>query len=956
MFPYLNGGLFNEEDFDKAGINIPDSTFNKIFAFLDKYNFTIKEDLPLDVEVAVDPQMLGYLYESFANIAEEIYERNDLGVFYTHVSEVDFMVGRSLVEYFANHLEKIPKDLIYKFVFDEDKKEAIEYLTKHNLWGDLEFLIEDVKIVDPACGSGAFLLGCLKVLVELTQIADKHLDRERKDFDIKKEIIGKSLFGVDVMKWALHCAELRLWLSMIVEADLPEERRKEPLLPNFNLRLRVGDSLVQKIGDISLNLKSLNISREVKRKLNYLKQEKQKFYSNESSRKFKDCESIKNEETRIFQEILKEEIINKNKETQVLKNQLFKINQLNIFGETSKDKIKKENVKNEMIFLEEKRELLEKVYEELKPKGKQFVIWEIDFADVFEEKGGFDVVIGNPPYIRQEKISPPFMPQKDVNLKEKTKYKNELIDSIKIKYPFIKNNNKTCDYYIYFYLHGLSLLNPKGTFCFITSNSWLDVGYGKILQEFLIKYVPIKAIYDNQVKRSFAHASINTVIVFFGAPLIKNNKNPNPTCLDNIAKFIMLKKPYEEVISSNNLIVIERFNPDEQSIFGNIYKTDQFRIYGIKQRDLLEEGLEVKQNKNEMFEDKLSGEYNGSKWGGKYLRAPDIYFTILKKGKDKLVRLGDIAEVRRGFTTGANEFFYVEDVTDKIDYFQIRSKIKNMGEFSNIKEIKEVGLRIAYNKKGDNYWLLEEEFLKPVIKSPRECKSIMIKREDIKFKVFMCHNPKKKLKNTKTLEYIRWGEKRKYNERPTCKCRKHWYSLSEEFTPPIIYSYLYNDALRIFDNNLMVQVNNVLYGITPEKNELNEIYCCLSNSTLNLLFILINGRVNYGEGVLSLALFEVANLRVLDPEKISKECLKPLLKKYSVLKNRSIHPILKEVGLNINSDFYEQIPNPIIDRKTIDDVVFDTLGLTEEERKEVYWATAELVKNRLDKARSVKKK
>jgi hypothetical protein len=163
IFPYLNGGLFNEEDFDKAGVNIPDSTFNKIFAFLDKYNFTIKEDSPLDVEVAVDPQMLGYLYESFANIAEEIYERNDLGVFYTPVSEVNFMVRRSLVEYFAHHLEKIPKDLIYKFVFDEDKKETIEYISKHNLWENIEFLTEDVKIVDPACGSGAFLLGCLKV-------------------------------------------------------------------------------------------------------------------------------------------------------------------------------------------------------------------------------------------------------------------------------------------------------------------------------------------------------------------------------------------------------------------------------------------------------------------------------------------------------------------------------------------------------------------------------------------------------------------------------------------------------------------------------------------------------------------------------------------------------------------------------------------------------------------------
>ncbi|MBE3128697.1 MAG: Eco57I restriction-modification methylase domain-containing protein, partial [Actinobacteria bacterium] len=491
-FPYLNGGLFNEEDFDKVGANIPDSIFNNIFVFLDKYNFTIKEDSPLDIEVAVDPQMLGYLYESFANIAEEIYERNDLGVFYTPGSEVSFMVRRSLVEYFANHLEKIPKDLIYKFVFDEDKKEAIEYISKHNLWENLEFLIEDVKIVDPACGSGAFLLGSLKVLVELTQTIERHLGRERIDFDIKKDIIGKNFFGVDVMKWALHCAELRLWLSMIVEANLPEERRKEALLPNFNLRLRVGDSLVQKIGGISVDLKDLTISVEIKRKLNYLKEEKQKFYSNDPSRKFKDYEAVKREEIKIFQEILREEIINLDKKIQILNIQLSKRNQLNIYGEQSKEKVEKENVKKEMIFLEEKIELIKKACSKLEKEGKQFVIWEIDFADVFEEKHGFDIVIGNPPYINYKKISPPFVNKKELNLKEKTlEYKEDLVRSIKTRYPFVKEFNRKCDYYIYFYFHGLSLLNTKGTFCFITSNSWLDVDFGKDLQEFLVKYVPI---------------------------------------------------------------------------------------------------------------------------------------------------------------------------------------------------------------------------------------------------------------------------------------------------------------------------------------------------------------------------------------------------------------------------------------------------------------------------------
>ena len=959
-FPYLNGGLFNEEEFDKLGINIPDSMFNKIFAFLDKYNFTIKEDLPLDVEVAVDPQMLGYLYESFANIAEEIYERNDLGVFYTPVSEVDFMVRRCLVEYFANHLEKIPKDIIYKLVFDEDKKEAIEYMNRHNLWGDLEFLIEDVKIVDPACGSGAFLLGCLKVLVELTQILERNLGRERKDFDIKKDIIGSNLLGVDVMKWALHCAELRLWLSMIVEADLPFERRKEPLLPNFNLRLRVGDSLVQKIGGINLDLRDLNISKETKRKLNYLKEEKQKFYLNNPSRKFDNYEAIQKEEIKIFQEILREEIINLTKRVPLLKDQLDKTNQLNIFGETSKDKVKKENIVNEIKLLEEKRGIIERVYNELEKKGKQFVIWKIDFADVFEEKQGFDIVIGNPPYIRQEKISPPFRSKKEVNLKEKSKYKDELIDSIKIKYPFIKKFDKKCDYYIYFYFHGLSLLNPKGTFCFITSNSWLDVGYGKVLQEYLAKFVPIKAIYDNQTKRSFEHASINTVIVFFGAPKFKEDKNPNPTCLDNVAKFIMLKKPYEEVISSNNLIVIDKFNFDDQNLFGNIYKTDQFRVYGIKQRDLLEEGLEIKQNKNKMFEDKLSGEYNGSKWGGKYLRAPDIYFTILEKAKGKLVRLGDIAEVRRGFTTGANEFFYVEDVTDRVDFFQIKPKINNIGDFDNIEEIKKMSLRIVYNKKGDVYWLIEEEFLKPVLTEIKNSKGIKIQTNEY---IFIYPDIDFRKTNYKANDYIKWGALLKTSGRQKQKkgillpqieslqVRKHWYSFkpSEQLFSDIFWQKRVGERFAIFYSKNKIFADQKLYPLLNIKC-LKENLIMVLNSIIQRLFLEIYSVSYTGSYTLiEISTESAKNLLIVNPNKIKN------LSKYD-LSNKSFKSIFQELGFDSTIPIREQEPNPLSDRKVLDDVVFDALGLTEEERREVYWATAELVKNRLDKARSVKKK
>jgi hypothetical protein len=439
------------------------------------------------------------------------------------------------------------------------------------------------------------------------------------------------------------------------------------------------------------------------------------------------------------------------------------------------------------------------------------------------------------------------MPQKDVNLKEKTKYKNELIDSIKIKYPFIKSINKKCDYYIYFYLNGLSLLNPKGTFCFITSNSWLDVGYGKILQEFLVKFVPIKAIYDNQVKRSFAHASINTVIVFFGAPLIRNGKNPNPTCLDNIAKFIMLKKPCEEVISTQNLIAIDNFIPDTQSLFGNTLKTDQFRVYGIKQRNLLEEGIEIKQSKNEIFDSKLSGEYIGSKWGGKYLRAPDILFTILEKGKDKLKRLDRICNVETYLNTGgADKFFFVAKMKD-ID--KDHCLIKNL----------------EYNVN----FIIEKELIVPFIKTPQILNKILIQKNNIKH-IWLLRIPKNyNLNDKKIIEYINWGEKKKYNLRSGRKNKLKWWHLPPQAFKysEIIWPRLFNESHIIFWNKELIPFTN-FYSIWCHGDIKDWIK--LFNSSFIWLVKEIFGKVNYGEGAIKTDGNDIKQIPIIiPPEKIN---------------------------------------------------------------------------------------
>ena len=212
----------------------------------------------------------------------------------------------------------------------------------------------------------------------------------------------------------------------------------------------------------------------------------------------------------------------------------------------------------------------------------------------------------------------------------------------------------------YFYFHGLSLLNPTGTFCFITSNSWLDVGYGAELQEFLLRNASIHAIYDNEKKRSFEHADVNTIISIFGAPQTSSFESYDKANLviNNVARFVMFKQSFEEAITLKNLLEIDKAT--------QITRKTAFRVFPITQKELLEDGWEYPETYDPKKDAPLSkGQYAGNKWGGKYLRAPDIFFTILEKGKGKLVKLGDIAEVRRGFTTGVNDFFYLEPTGQK---------------------------------------------------------------------------------------------------------------------------------------------------------------------------------------------------------------------------------------------------------------------------------------------------
>ncbi|PMP86430.1 MAG: hypothetical protein C0174_01630, partial [Thermodesulfobium narugense] len=684
------------------------------------------------------------------------------------------------------------------------------------------------------------------------------------------------------------------------------------------------------------NLKSemLNIPKQIRDKITELKERKSAFFSGlRRSADLKELKEIEKYEQDIFKEIVEMKVQELVRKGVSLESQISALkSQKGLYGD-ERTKKEREQIKKLEEELAEIKSKLNKYQEVLQTIGsktqKDYFFWELDFIEVFSQKGGFDIVIGNPPYVRQELIAPPLENKNnytDDRWREiKKAYKEKLIQSVKNTCNVPIEIDRKSDLYVYFYYQGLSLLRPSGIFTFINSNSWLDVGYGAGLQEFLLKNMKPVFAFDNLKKRSFKQADVNTVIVV----IQKQEQKP----VDYPIKFVAFKKPFEEV---NNAEVVKKIYNASQPIFDD----EDFRIYPKTKKELLIEGVEIPEEEAGLL--KLESEhlpYIGNKWGGKYLRAPEIYFKILEKGKDKLVRLGDIAEVRRGFTTGANEFFYLKPVG---------MSVKEVVEISEKNPDALIPVKNGAGWEGE----IEARFLKPVIKSPRELRTIVVRLEDLNYLVFMCHEPKNKLKGTNALKYIEWGEKQGYQNRPTCRGRERWWDLGQWEISKNILPMFERERNYCFYNEFDAYIDAALYWCYTKENEV--IINILLNSMLIKLWkeLLCRPPEGGGGGPIQMKVYHYNEMPI--PKKIIDVSLNnEFLDIFNAFINREILTIFTELGFDPNKPIREQEPNPLPDRKALDDIIFDALGLTEEERKEVYWAVAELVKTRLEKARSV---
>ncbi len=217
--PYLNGGLFEEDDKKHRNIIFPANLFQNLFDFFNQYNFTIYEDDPNDYTVAVDPEMLGHIFE---NLLED---NKDKGAFYTPKEIVHYMCHESLIEYLSEQLEikneklKIDRISLEKLI---KHKEVTKELKPH--LKTIEQLLDRVKICDPAIGSGAFPMGLLHEIFTAKQSIHTFENGNATNFNaskVKLNIIQNSIYGVDIEKGAVDIARLRFWLSLIVDESIP---------------------------------------------------------------------------------------------------------------------------------------------------------------------------------------------------------------------------------------------------------------------------------------------------------------------------------------------------------------------------------------------------------------------------------------------------------------------------------------------------------------------------------------------------------------------------------------------------------------------------------------------------------------------------------------------------------------------------------------------------------------
>ena len=482
--PYLNGGLFDRDVLEEPKSRFPKELFDDLLRFFSEYNFTIDENDPNDAQVGVDPEMLGRIFE---NLLED---NKDKGAFYTPKEIVQYMCRESLIAYLQTDVkDEESKEAIRKFVTTYDVN-AIggkdSYTAK-----EINEHLKQVKICDPAIGSGAFPMGVLKELFFCRGAIETFDDAA----EIKRHIIQQNIYGVDIEKGAVDIARLRFWLALIVDEKTPHA------LPNMDFKIMQGNSLLEQYKGVDLSkIMESKISKSGPVQLSFLEE---------------DVEKLRHQLI-----VLRKEYFNTfdKQQKQSLRVSMRNIVQLQIDATVNKftgqtDKKNNERIKMDDIDI---------------AATSEFFLWHTWFTDVFEN-GGFDIVIGNPPYIRPHRLA------------------DELKVILWNKYKVAQQKT---DVYAFFVELGCKLLAKNGILSYIIPKTWFAIYSFKKLRKLLLGHYDVFQI-GLLPDKVFDNATVETALLF-----VQNDKLHNEINFFDVAtKTLKKKQTYESILRDSDLTI-----------------------------------------------------------------------------------------------------------------------------------------------------------------------------------------------------------------------------------------------------------------------------------------------------------------------------------------------------------------------------------------------------------------
>ena len=541
-------------------------------------------------------------------------------------------------------------------------------------------------------------------------------------------------------------------------------------------------------------------------------------------------------------------------------------------------------------------------------------------------------ILMNPPYTRHEMLA--------ADYKEFLKQKMDS-DLQKIWQKQIINRNLLSGrsgLYAYFLVHATSLLREGDNFGIIIPNSWLDVDYGQQLQQFILDHYLIEYIVNCRLEKLIPNVDVNTAIL-----KLKRRKSETIQGINNInnlVEFISINRPLDlDLLVDNNPL------PGIQVVL-------------MEQKEL----------------------YSNSKWGV-FFRAPLDYYKLMKNLDEKLIKLGEIARVRRGFTSGANDFFYIGKPGHSNTFFKsswdpdtgdLRLKLKDE---IVLKQFQAQGFQInepmfviekeywmhrvditrekyswEYSLKDGNGTIWVPNYL---IKSPRVLRNYKIKEKDLKYVVILI-SPQTSFNELQEgiKEYIRWGEEwtpsvgKKFNLRPTCQSRKKWYELpSKEYRFfNLLCLMTINDRFPFFYNPRDFYFDARLYGIQFLQNNYQQLdplfssYFLLLNSILTTLQLELLGRSNLGEGALDIKVYEYELLKIPSHEFLVEAQSKGVDHTFSQFLEQSPFSVIQET--------------PKLIKHITDDFVSSLFSLSPALLDSLFNELKKLVQMRIEKAKS----